>query len=881
LASKLLSEVLQARNRLLDADDKTEYDAQLREQHAAKPTRSVSEGQFPKPPAWPDGKAPSSVEEFHQCLEASRVMSADDSRRFLTSLPEGKRPDTPKNLTIELLKAGKLTRHQAESVLKGKIKFLAFGEYVILDKLGQGGMGQVLKAEHRRMRRTVALKVISGPSMKDTDAIRRFQREVHAAARLIHPNIVTAFDANEHEGVHFFVMEYVEGRDLAELVNDEGPLPVAQAVDYVLQAARGLVYAHGKGIVHRDIKPGNLLIDDEGAVKILDMGLARMELSADDGQELTNTGQVMGTVDYMAPEQAEDTHAVDARADIYSLGCTLYRLLAGQPLYSADTIVKKLLAHRSKPIPTLGDVRTGVPAALEATFQKMVAKRPEDRQPTMAHVVSELEMCLRDSAPCGTLPGSDEPTADFPLSDIVSRPNSGSGKSSSAAVAPRTEKTQTAATEVTQDFTKGDTGVSLGVVGWDKAAPAAAGPPSRGAGASRALTSSSLKSRLTQHRLPLLIAAALVSLALLAAGIVVFLPTADGTIRIEINDPSVEVTVAASGYTIKGKTEEIHIKPGEHTLHIKTGDLEFDTQQFTLGKGKNPAVKVELLDAKVQVVGAGGKILGEKSRVAVGGPAEPKPVVDNAASAVVASPRVARFALEFDGIDDHVEIPLPGIEQDSPITIEAIFTPRRQRDESDRPLEFIVHWAGPPDFQLALGRGTVVPPGYQRLSARLGRSEGIWFLEQPVKVGERQHVALVASQGAWRLFLDGNLIKSQAKPLPPVEQKKPTPNRLHLGATTNLDPAYPRFLGSIEEIRISSHARYQSNFTPLYHLDAEADTLALYHFDEGQGDTLIDSSDNVYHGKIVGAKWVPAAEPSATSPPNSKSPIPNQKSTAP
>src|SRR5207244_1264631 len=156
--------------------------------------------------------------------------------------------------------------------------------------------------------------------------------------RLIHPNIVTAFDANEHEGVHFFVMECVEGQDLSAIVKDQGPLPVNTAVDYVLQAARGLAYAHGKGIVHRDIKPGNLLVDHEGTVKVLDMGLASIDLGTDDGRELTNTGQVMGTVDYMAPEQAEDTHLADARADIYSLGCTLYRLLSGDVLYGGDTV---------------------------------------------------------------------------------------------------------------------------------------------------------------------------------------------------------------------------------------------------------------------------------------------------------------------------------------------------------------------------------------------------------------------------------------------------------------------------------------------------------------------------------------------------------------
>jgi serine/threonine protein kinase len=312
---------------------------------------------------------------------------------FHERFPAGKQPHDPKVMATELVRAGKLTKYQAIALFQGKPKLLSFGEYLILEKLGQGGMGQVMKAEHRRMKRVVAIKIISPEALSNENAVRRFETEVHAAARLIHPNIVTAFDANEHEGVHYYVMEFVDGLDLKALSKTHGPLPLAMALDYVVQTARGLAYAHGKGIIHRDIKPANLLVDREGTVKILDMGLALMDRDEDTPQ-LTTEGQVLGTVDFMAPEQAIDTHAADARADIYSLGCTFYRLLTGEALYSGETTMRKLMSHREDPIPSLTAKRSDVPAAIEEVWVKMVAKLPEDRQQTMAEVVTALEICM-------------------------------------------------------------------------------------------------------------------------------------------------------------------------------------------------------------------------------------------------------------------------------------------------------------------------------------------------------------------------------------------------------------------------------------------------------------------------------------------------------
>ncbi len=336
-----------------------------------------------------------SAQEFADSLLSAQVISADDLSKFWDSASP---PSVAvSELADELVCAGCVTRFQADTALQGGR--LALGNYSLLDELGKGGMGQVFRARHRRMDRIVALKILSQEAMQSTDAVERFHREVKTIASLSHANIVTAYDADEADGLHFLVMENVAGSDLSTLVRSQGPLSVHGALSVAVQAATGLQYVHEKGFIHRDVKPSNLLLDQSGVVKILDLGLARVGATQQALDEitagaLTARGMIMGTVDYMAPEQAEDCSSVDHRVDIYGLGCTLYYLLTGGPVYPSTNPVKSILAHREAPIPSLREEREDVPAEIDAVFSQMTAKLPQDRQESMQQVVEQLQHCL-------------------------------------------------------------------------------------------------------------------------------------------------------------------------------------------------------------------------------------------------------------------------------------------------------------------------------------------------------------------------------------------------------------------------------------------------------------------------------------------------------
>lgn len=321
----------------------------------------------------------------YRILEAAQL---EEAKSLQARFPE------PKALAGELIRLGWLTPYQANQLLQGRGQDLFLGSYILLERLGEGGMGQVFKAKNWKMGRLVALKLIRKERLDNPNAVRRFEREVRSAAALSHPNIVLALDADQVGSTHLLVMEYVEGTDLAKLVKKNGPLPVAQACEYVRQAALGLQHAYERGMVHRDIKPANLLLVAGGKmVKILDMGLARLDQPATDDDKsstITQEGAVMGTPDYIAPEQALESHTVDIRGDLYSLGCTFYYLLTGKVPFPGGTLTEKLLKHQlhaPKPVELL---RPNLPQTVAVIVRKMMAKKAEDRYQTPAEVAVAL-----------------------------------------------------------------------------------------------------------------------------------------------------------------------------------------------------------------------------------------------------------------------------------------------------------------------------------------------------------------------------------------------------------------------------------------------------------------------------------------------------------
>lgn len=338
------------------------------------------------------------AQSFLDLVKRSELVEEDQLAKFLANYREkyGELPERQEAVAEALIEAELLTEWQAEKLLAGKHRGFILGKYKLLGQLGKGGMSTVYLAEHIMMRARRAIKVLPRNRVEDATYLERFRIEARAAAKLDDPNIVRAYDIDQEGDTHFLVMEYVAGQDLHALVKEQGPLDFYAAADYIAQAARGLAHAHEMGLVHRDIKPANCLLDGNKVVKILDMGLARI---TDDEASLTldNNENVLGTADYLAPEQALNSHAADARSDIYSLGCTLYFLLTGHPPFPEGTISQRLMKHQTEDPPSVLNDRPDVPPTLLHICEKMMAKSAEDRYPDASDVAERLTAWLEDN----------------------------------------------------------------------------------------------------------------------------------------------------------------------------------------------------------------------------------------------------------------------------------------------------------------------------------------------------------------------------------------------------------------------------------------------------------------------------------------------------
>lgn len=710
-----------------------------------------------------------SIDQFINEVAASGLVPAAELLTWLSVIPDSERPKSGEELARELVQKKKLTQFQAEQIYAGQGKSLTLGNYLILDKLGQGGMGLVLKAMHRRMERIVALKVMSQAGMRSPDAVQRFHREVKAAAKLNHPNIVTAYDADESNGTHFLVMEYVEGANLSALVKERGPLPAEQAVQYILQAARGLEYAHSRGVIHRDIKPSNLLLSRETrdesregdaapvsrlsalvsqpVIKILDMGLARIDGGADAQAELTTTGAVMGTVDYMSPEQALSAKFADARSDIYSLGISLWYLLTGRVAYDGDSMIAKVLAHRDAPIPSLVDQlraesrvsreraeAIAAPdsrlSALDSVFHRMVAKQPKDRYQSMTEVIVDLERYLASEWPAVTSSKANDWAAESGYDATSRGPFIGSSR-----------------TSVSQSALDAETMILSLESGKESHAPQS-------------------------------------------------------------------VTLERTGFEapkVSGRTTKVRIA-------------------FF---GSAAAVVIVLL----------AMLFSENAPRNTSGNSPPH--------VSISPPTTGNFAIEFAGGENQVEIDGLTVPDVGAFTWEGWVAPKSSENVSLMSLP------------VADGQGLF------RVSIWKNGPEGVRVAAQKSAIGKTSsqslpqngpfHLAMTQNGDVWTLWVGGKQVGQGTNRFGwdnPVKRLFAAKMGVDWGVPIDSQQRREPFQGTLDEVRISKVARYKADFIPQTRLEPDKDTIALYHFDEGTGIELRDSSGNGHHGKVSGAQWV-------------------------
>jgi serine/threonine protein kinase len=339
----------------------------------------------------PSGKPSKSVVRFLRAVERSGLLGLAGINKVLTSAPDSARIDA-RQLADHFVRLGRLSHYQARKLLDGTAAGLVVGPYQIVMPIGKGGMGTVYLARDSRSPKLLALKVLPPKrARREERLLARFRREMEMSKKVSHSNLTQTFDVGTSDGVYYIAMEYIAGRSLYRLVMTEGPLPVGRAAKLFAQAAAGLEHAHGIGLIHRDLKPSNILVTPRDQVKVLDLGLALIEgEEIEDRTVVGGKGYVVGSMDYIPPEQTEDAVAVDPRSDLYGLGCTMYFALTGQPPFPGGDAREKIRRHRSEVAAALQDMNPLIPADFASIVHPLLSKRPEDRPSSAAELRKQL-----------------------------------------------------------------------------------------------------------------------------------------------------------------------------------------------------------------------------------------------------------------------------------------------------------------------------------------------------------------------------------------------------------------------------------------------------------------------------------------------------------
>jgi serine/threonine protein kinase len=514
------------------------------------------------------------------CLQAAQRVAPDSFLGRLKQARPGSGTALPATAPAQAASAsGRTTKPPAPAVPPPDLPpaLARHPKFRILRELGRGGMGVVYQARQTVMNRQVVIKVIHRALLDHPDALERFRREVQAAASLSHPNIVTAYDAEQVGDLHMLIMEFVAGQSLAEVLQKKGPLPVAQACHHVRQAALGLQHAHERGLVHRDIKPQNLMLTPRGQVKILDFGLAKVVSENRPSKNLTALNSYMGTPEYSAPEQATDARSADIRADLYSLGCTLYCLLAGRPPYQDDTPVKTILAHLEKEPTPLPELRPDVPAALWQVVERLLAKHAAQRYQKPAEVAQALAPFGKAGAKAAPAPRTVSPGELASPGRVTVAPHDTSqlARASEAASAEPAQEELPVGIAVPE--------AEL----WQPARPTTRAPR-KGSGC------------LIQFKIAVACGVVVLLLgAVLLGGVLFRWTTRDGVVLLEIDPPDAEVSVDGRQVRVKlpgdQKPIRIEVPEGKRQLKVTRGGFKVYAREVTVQAGQAETIKVTLV----------------------------------------------------------------------------------------------------------------------------------------------------------------------------------------------------------------------------------------------------------------------------------------------